>query len=262
MKIVYNAQQRGDSDRTEEHLRKAIKELGHELSDHGDGDIYLFHKDLNPPLKFTGKKVCWYFDKIWGQRVDWFNFIQPRADYIFMTDGTWAKDYPKVKILRQGIGEPVLGKFEERNVDVAFIGNPYRERRDWALKLKARYKAGFKIYQNQFNEDLSNLCASVPVIVAPLFPSDDNYWSNRVYLITGSGGFLIHPRLKGLEEEYGDVLVYYDNEEDMYEKIDYYLAHPEERKAKQKEMYEFTKKHFTYKKRLKVLLDTVCQELK
>ena len=258
MKIVYNAQSRGASDRTEEHLRKAMKELGHEVVDSGDGDIYLFHKDYKPPKEFTGKKVCWYFDKIWHGREKSISQMLDTVDLVFVTDETWTinNPHPKFRIMRQGIGDYELGKKLPYNKKIAFVGAVYRDRFQWLKELKTKY-GDVGIYSSVFNRDLNNLCASIPIFVAPAYPSDDNYWSNRVYIITGSGGFLIHPRLKGLEEEYGDVLVYYDNDTDLYEKIDYYLKHPKKRKEKQKEMYEFTKEHFTYKKRIETLLNSL-----
>lgn len=262
MRIIYDQPSSGISDDTEGHIERALKELGHKVAKHGNGDIYLFHKKYTPPPSFKGKKVCWYFDKIdFGNagRERYIKEMLQYADLVFITDETWAiaNPHPKLRILRQGIGDPTPGEYEDRNIDVAFVGGHYGERRNWALALEQRYGERFKIYRNQFNRDLNNLCASIPIFVAPLYPSDDYYWSNRVYLLVGSGAFLIHPFLKGLEEEWGDKLVYYKTEEEMYEKIDYYLIHPEEREANRKEAYEYCINNFTYKKRCEKLLQQI-----
>lgn len=257
MRIVYNQPSAPESDDTEGHITRALIELGHEVVHDGDGDLYLFHKNFNPPPNFTGKKVCWYFDKIWNSRIDWFHQTYPQVDHFFLTDGTWGQNYPKCTVLRQGIGDPVPGVKTDRGVEVAFVGEPYRQRAGWAWNLEQRYGKKFAIYRQVFNRELNNLCASIPIFVAPKYPSDDLYWSNRVYLLVGSGAFLIHPRLKGLVEEWGDLLEYYDTDQELYEKIDYYLAHPEEREAKRKKAYEYCAKHFTYKERVKQLLKCV-----
>jgi hypothetical protein len=194
---------------------------------------------------------------VWHDRIAWFKNIYPQVDYFILTDWTWGKNYPKCRELRQGIGDPEKGVFEQRNIDVAFVGNPYGERQNLVKFLEDNHGKRFKIYERQFNRNLNNLCASIPIFVAPLFPSDDEYWSNRVYLITGSGGFLIHPRLKGLEKEWGDNLVYYDNLEDLKEKIKYYLQHPEERRTMKQKEYNYCVKNFTYKHRVEKL----CQNL-
>lgn len=261
MKIVYNATNKRDSDATEGHIRKALRELGHEVVRGGDGDVYLFHKDFNPPAEFTGKKVCWYFDKIWNDRVNWFSRVYPKIDLMFMTDWTWGKNYPRCRCLRQGIGDYKKGLFEKRSAEIAFIGSPYGEREEFCNNLSGRYGDRFKIYQQQFNRNLNNLCTSIPIIVAPKFPSDDDYWSNRVYLITGSNGFLIHPRLRGLEEEWGDNLVYYDSMKDLYRKIDYYLKYKEERETLRERAYNVCINNYTYKHRVKELISCIEKEL-
>lgn len=262
MRIVYDQPSSPESDDTEGHIERALIELGHEVVKDGDGDIYLFHKQFTPPKSFTGKKVCWYFDKVdfgHANREKYIRKVLEEADFLFLTDGTWAANNPnpKMHILRQGIGDPAPGTKEDKEVKIAFAGSPYGPRLKWAADLEVRYGKQFRVYRNQHNRQLNDLCASIPIFVAPKFPSDDYYWSNRVYLLVGSGAFLIHPRLKGLEEEWGDLLVYYDSDEDMYEKIQYYLDHPKEREEKRKRAYKHCVKHFTYKNRVEQLLKCV-----
>lgn len=257
MKFVYQIPQNKNSDTTELHIKKALEELGHEVVPDGDGDIYLFHKEYHKPANFKGKVVCWYFDKIWKHRLEWYEVVKPMVDYFYMTDGDWVFDHPGIEVLRQGIGDITPGVYEERPVDIAFTGNIYGGREDFFVGLAERYGKRFKIYERQFNRNLNNICASIPIFVAPKFPSTDRYWSNRVYLITGSGGFLIHPKLYYLKKEWGDNLVYYDDMPDLYKKIDYYLANPEEREKMRQKEHNYCVKNFTYKHRVKEL----CQSL-
>lgn len=264
MRIIYNQKSHGNSDDTEGHIARALKELGHEVVDGGQGDLYLFHKDFNPPPYFQGKIACWYFDKVdyapsRHVRIPFIKDVLREADFLFMTDQTWAmaNPNPKIHILRQGIGDPTPGTFEERNIDVAFVGSPYDGREPWCQAMTEKYGDRFKIYSRKFNNDLNDLCASVPIFTCPEYPSDDFYWSNRVYLLVGSGAFLIHPYLVGLYEEWGDNLIYYKNMEELHELIAYYLAHPEERERRRKQMYDFCVKNFTYKKRIEELIKYV-----
>ena len=73
------------------------------------------------------------------------------------------------------------------------------------------------------NADLNDLYASARVVVGDtlcLGPEDATaprftharYWSDRVYETVGRGGFLIHPRIVGLDDEFtdGEHLVFYD----------------------------------------------------
>jgi hypothetical protein len=271
MRIIYVANHGNNkhSDDTEGHITRAFEALGHEvlrlpqeriiLEDLPEGDVLLYHK--GGPLiesllkKIPYLKVCWYFDKIWAERIGWFHKIYPLTDLICLTDWTWGMKFNKCVELRQGIGNIEKGKATEYNFDVAFIGSLYHDRVEWFNRLNDKFQV--KNINNAFNQELNNICASVPIIVAPKYPQDNYYWSNRPYLITGSGGFLIHPYLTGLYEEWGDNLVYYKDDQDLYKKIDYYLKNPNERKIMQKKMVNFCREHFTYKQRVEELISWI-----
>ena len=79
------------------------------------------------------------------------------------------------------------------------------------------------------------------------------YWSDRIYETTGRGGFIIHPEIKGLDEqfEYGKEIATFKfgDFEDLKNKIDYYLEHKDEREAIRKAGHERTKNNHTYKHR-------------
>lgn len=269
MRIVYVANHEPKaSDDTEGHLYKAMTELGHEVvrvseKDNSlpDGDILLFHK-WDKLLPFKGLKVCWYFDKVWQNRPAYMQRVLSYADRLFLTDGTWllGNPHPKATILRQGIGDYHLGEKIIDDVDVAMTGSMYGERSDFCKQLSQKYGSRFKIYNSVFNRSFNDLVASVPVMVAPIYPSDDWYWSNRVYLTMGSGGFMLHPRLKGLEEEYtdGQEIVFYDGVDDLLDKIDYYLSHKEEREGIRFAGWTKTATKYSYKARISQLLD-LCQ---
>jgi hypothetical protein len=185
------------------------------------------------------------------------------ADHAFLTDGTYVAKYPRewVKTLRQGFDTrnthwcdpvPVLA-----NYDVGFAGHVYNGRGDFTQKLKERYS--MRIFTGFHGDNLRAALASIPIFVAPPYPSDDHYWSNRVYLLTGCGGFLLHPRLEGLEACYQDrkEIVYFDTMDELYELIDYYLIHNEERESIRYNGYKRTITEYSYIKRCQILLHTV-----
>lgn len=70
----------------------------------------------------------------------------------------------------------------------------------------------------------------------------------RILDILGSGGFLITNPQSELEEHFTDGidLVYYQSEEDLYEKTTYYLSHEEERKKIATSGYEKVKRYYNY----------------
>ena len=286
MKILYFANHGNTgSDNTESHIKYALEKQGHQVvcinegsysksdvvSQSKDADLFLFHKggvqDGITFMKFielignvTCKKVCWYFDKIWGDREAIIENLLPYIDGMFVTDETWARrhGYKNVKVLHQGIGteDTSPGKFNPGlESEIAFVGQIYGDRIDLVTKLKDKYGERLRIFNNIFNRDLYDLAASTKVFIAPDSPGDDFYWSSRVYMVLGSGGFLIHPEYEGLKKEFKNKqhLAYYKGFEDLCEKIDYYLSQNKKRKAIQEKGYEECVKNHNYEVR--------CQEL-
>lgn len=114
------------------------------------------------------------------------------------------------------------------------------------------------------NEALNQLYADTKVVVGDSVCLDFNhtyYWSDRVYETIGRGGFLIHPYIKGLEEEFtdGETIVFYQygDFDELKEKIDYYREHDEERERIRKAGHEFVKNNATYHDRLKRALEII-----
>lgn len=90
------------------------------------------------------------------------------------------------------------------------------------------------------------------------------YYSDRLFEVPGRGGFSIFPNIKGVEDCYEDgkeiVLYEHGNLEDLKNKIDYYLAHEQEREAIRLAGFERTKRDHTYVNRWKFILDTISEE--
>lgn len=267
MKIAYYAKSSSKSDDTEGHIKRAFEELGHEVVVVGydekipECDFVLFHKQI-PDTKH--KKVCWYFDKIeWNNRENYIKECLNKTDYLFVTDKTWADKHPnnKLHVLRQGAGYTHRGLKLDTDAKIVFTGSLYNGRFSWANDVAKVFGNDFQVFGGTFNEDLNNLCATVPIFIAPQEPSDDNYWSSRVYLTLGSGGFLIHPKLKGLQEEYtDDELVTYETNDEMIKKINYYLNNPEERERIRINGWNKTINNYTYKHRVCSLIATLQEK--
>lgn len=84
------------------------------------------------------------------------------------------------------------------------------------------------------------------------------YWSDRVYETIGRGGFIIHPYIKGMEDEFEDKkhLVFYEygNFDQLKQLIDYYLENDEEREKIRIAGHELVKNNYTYKHRWEQIL--------
>lgn len=193
-----------------------------------------------------------------------------RADICCMTDGghqeEWKKNNVNHRTLRQGIHLPeaYISYTPTESEPIKFVGTKsYEERIDMIDSLIDRYGPKFAQYglgskhREVRGTALNNLLAGTSVVVGDSMPSP-MYWSNRIYEILGRGGFLLHPYIEGLETEFKDGVHYvsyeYGNYNDLYKKIDYYLAHPEEREQIRTLGHLHVKKYYSYTNRCTQLL--------
>lgn len=79
----------------------------------------------------------------------------------------------------------------------------------------------------------------------------------RILDILGSGGFLITNHQNELEEHFTDGidLVCYHDENDLHEKVDYYLSHEEERKQIALSGYDKVKQYYNYPLQIKRMFE-------
>lgn len=193
-------------------------------------------------------------------------FEQNDVNHIYMKPGVYKK-------------ECYLAESEGKKYDVLFVGGgdrpgsesgyghpewPYRDKLiGW---LYDTYKEKFTKYGHPQptvrNKQLNQLYADTRVVVGDsvcLGFEHSYYWSDRVYETIGRGGFLIHPYIKGLEEEFidGENIVFYNYNDfdDLKRKIDYYLDHPKKREAIRAAGQEFVKNNATYHNRLERMLE-------
>lgn len=114
------------------------------------------------------------------------------------------------------------------------------------------------------NDELNQLYANHKVVVGDSVCINFNhmhYWSDRVYETIGRGGFMIHPYIRGMEEEFEDgkhiVFYKFGDFDDLKRKIDYYLEHDEEREAIRRAGHEMVKSNCTYTQRMQKMIETV-----
>lgn len=208
-----------------------------------------------------------------------------RCDFVFTPDGDPASaEIFKSKGINHFYLKAGVYKYEcvygsprpELVSDVAFVGGgvdyghwkewPYRRRLVTWLKntFGSRYAKYGHPEPTMRNQDLNDLYASAKVVVGDsLCPgfTKPNFWSDRVYETLGRGGFLIHPYIKGMEEEFEDKkhLVYYEfgNFDQLRGLIDHYLSHDDEREEIRRCGHEYVKANSTYHNRLQQALDII-----
>lgn len=257
-------------------------------------DLCLFHKwpnaDEIAKVARTTPCALWYFDKVQdggdptltdrsASRIAWFRAVAPHCRAAFCTDGDWVADAPavlgpaadgcKFVHLSQGADERAVGKatWEGAGPDILFTGmvNHGRDRASHVTRLRARWGGRFQVVGDTgprhrvHGDKLAALLASAKVVVAPDGPCTDRYWSNRVYLTLGFGGFLLHPYRKGLTEHYypGVELIYYYNRDQLDWLIEFYLGNAEARNAMADAGYRRTLESNLYRHRCADLIKTM-----
>jgi hypothetical protein len=114
--------------------------------------------------------------------------------------------------------------------------------------------------------ELNNLYASVKIVIGDTLCKNFDYpyyFSDRLFEVTGRGGFMIFPYIKGVEDYFRNMdeiaLYNYNDFEGLSAMIDNYLVKDEIREAMRFTAFERTKNEHTYTHRLKTILNTIFQ---
>ncbi|MBN2284146.1 MAG: glycosyltransferase family 1 protein, partial [Deltaproteobacteria bacterium] len=90
------------------------------------------------------------------------------------------------------------------------------------------------------------------------------YLSNRCFAVMGCGGFYLCRRTPGVEHAFavGEELDVFDGDDEMVEKVRYYLAHDDERRRIAGAGQRRVLAEYTYEKQMKRIFDWVgtCRE--
>jgi hypothetical protein len=223
-------------------------------------------------------------------------------DYFFCTDALmvdWLNErkdqgYPKAFFLPAGVFEDecYLGTpREDFKFDVVFTGSVENYHPEWPYRkvlvdwLKHTYGNRFAHFGNGGREklrgkDLNDLYASAKIVIGDTLCKNFNYpyyLSDRVFEVTGRGGFLIMPYIQGLETSFilgikdysglyftkntRQIATYpFNNFEYLKYQIDYFLKNDDEREEIRLAGHQRTKRDHTYTNRLSYLLGIVQYE--
>jgi hypothetical protein len=277
MKVIYF----NGKEKIDENIISALKQLNHKVVEvntfdfEEKGDVFLFRNSIIPATNFVEffqkmaelqallkrlkcKKALWFTDKIVGLGNDFIENVIPLVDKVFANDDTWIRrhDY-NITPLHLACGKATEGKYrKEYDVDIAFNGLIYPPTVIWLNGLKQIYCHKFKAF-NVSGNDFADLCASAKVMVFPRFPNEDFYWDEKIYEIINAGGFIVYPRLYGMDLEDKKHYASYDSMAEMVDAINWFLSHKSEKELMVKQGKETVRKDFTYINRLKELFKNI-----
>jgi len=211
--------------------------------------------------------VCWQWDLFFGYRSH--RPEQFKSDLLFATDGGHQDGWNQYnyEVLRQGIHEPGHLKYDSsRCSGLAFVGGieGHPSRAILLNWLKKTYPDNYTHVKNCRGTNLNKVLAGTSVIVGDSFPGD-YYWSNRIYEITGRGGFLLHPETVGLDEEFTDGEHYVSYKRGDFHQlkvlIDHYLEDHDHRERIRDAGFHHTGRNYTYQDRVRILLQRIESRL-
>jgi hypothetical protein len=173
-------------------------------------------------------------------------FAERGVNHVWVKPGVVARD------CKSGI------RREELAIDIGFCGaegyhNEWPWRGEMIRILRNVYGDKFKVFSGFRGERLNDLYASVNILVGDCcFAGKPRYYSDRWTETCGRGGFLLAPQIEGCCIPLATFTPC--NIRDLTEKIDYYLAHGEERELIRRAAHEHVKNHDTYSHRVKEIL--------
>jgi len=208
------------------------------------------------------------------------------ADYVFSPDGCSDSNklYKRCEInhhlIRQAPYHDTVGIYCKSDISdlttksvipILFVGSMYNISDPFRIHM-------IKFLQQHYGEDflwlgqtehqvreerLSTLISKTKIVLGDsvYYPG---YWSNRIYESIGRGGFVIHPYVPGIEEDFkeNEECVFYNRWDfsDLKNKIDYYLKHKDERSIISKKGLERVKKDHTLLNRCKQILEILNEK--
>jgi hypothetical protein len=131
--------------------------------------------------------------------------------------------------------------------------------------LQHTYGDRFGLYGNDGvavvrQDELNILYATAKISVGDsCFGGRPNYVSDRYYETRGRGGFLIHPKVSGVDVE-GVAGYEHGNLENLKDVIDYYMSNPTIREKMRTQGFEHVKDNETYTQRAKEILEIVFND--
>lgn len=277
----------------EEHIAKALEELGHEVTRvQRDKPIQIplkeydfaliaqwdgYDEDFIPAQvrQVTSTVVYWAFD-YQSDRQEWHERLVKEAD-LYLSKRIADSKYSNWQWLCQDFAPNFLDKYPgdiEQDIDVLFTGT-YLGWADERIKiLKAVdeifhlqihsvnpaewMSAGFKHVNGPMMDDqLPYLYARAKINISIDHTIEAGYWSDRNAQIMCCGGLVLFRYVPGSTQVFGDHIEYFHNTDQALQLTDFYLKHPGPRELKAKLGYEFAQANLTVDERVKDLITIV-----
>ena len=250
------------------------------------GDLLLFHKwsDSETLNLMRGKlpRVFWYFDLVeypsdpeltrrCDSRKAWMRQMIPNVELGFCTDGDWVKRWHytepgKLHWLTQGFDDRVQSVPRTDKLPFVFVGtrNGGKTRASFVDEMVYHYGGEFThTPSGTYREELAKHIAKAGIVLVPDGPVTSDYWSNRVWWMTGLGGCVFHPYCAKLAEMYETKkeIVFYHSRPELHDLIKRHRDNREKRWKIGEAGQARARADHTYTKRVQQLLQMIEEQL-
>lgn len=222
--------------------------------------------------------VFWTFD--WMRHPEmwkWYAPLAKEADICFQTDGHGDPAYKDEGIRRVELHQgcvPGLHDLPKNyddimsivdlGADLTFIGSTYSDRRHQLMGSLEAHNLDLRKWGEPdgqlWGNDFARACYQSKIVIGDNFVNDvPGYWSDRVYLTLGCGGFFLTAYVPGLENEFENHkhLVWWKTFDELHELIKHYLPREGKRRMIALEGYRLVHREHTYDRRIQALTDAL-----
>lgn len=233
-------------------------------------------KPYYPSVKEERKYIMWNISHPEDVTIEEYNMY----DYVFFASVRMHKDLqgkiaPKSSVLLQCVDEEVMTCSDsiEKQYELLFVGNSRHVFRqilkdllptEHKLSVYGRHWDEFPVKDYVVGEYIENNKVGQAYHDAQILLND--HWddmreygiiSNRIFDALAVGAFVISDDIPEIQSLFEGNVVTYSTREDLKEKIDYYLKHPEERQQKAKRGQEIVLKAHTFAHRIKNMQEII-----
>lgn len=272
----------------EEHIAKALEELGHEVIRAPRDQILAYSGNPDKPdftliaqwdgydehmlVTLPKPLIYWAFDyQADGQ--DWHERLIEQAD-LYLSKRIADSKYPNWQWLSQDFAPQFLSKYPKRvtkDIDVLFTGSYLgwaTERSDIIRAVNDKFNLvihSVNSWPEEWNldvrppimdEGLPELYARAKVVLSVDHTYEAGYWSDRNSQIIACGGFALFRYVPLSESIFRSNVAYFFSKDDIVEAVRWWLEHDEDRELIAAEAYE-NSAYFKVKERTADMLNAV-----
>ena len=237
--------------------------------------VFIYSKDIPLPIlrqiAGSGIKTVMYYED-WSPEVP--TSVAERGklvDFFLTTSKGMHREYQRAGITNPMYFVGACDRYDHRRrrpllpiwkSDIAFIGAARAHESRVSLTKNLMGKLNVKVYGRNWKKfglkatlktvtprSYGLICGGAKIILgADITCEVEGYWSNRLWLTLGSGGFFLTAYVRGMEDffENRKHLVWYHDEQECLNLAYEYLAKPVERRNIARRGYELVHNHYTF----------------